>query len=51
MGIGVYQCQEYLRKIGGVISVTSQLGVGTCFTLKIPFVAKTPTLQKTENAL
>ena len=36
MGIGVYQSREYLRKIGGSISVTSQLGVGTCFTIKLP---------------
>ncbi len=38
MGIGVYQSREYLRRIGGSISVTSQLGVGTVFTLKIPTV-------------
>ena len=38
MGIGVYQTKEYLRKIGGSISVSSQKDVGTCFTLKIPTV-------------
>ena len=36
MGIGVYQSREYLRRLGGAISVTSQPNVGTCFTLKIP---------------
>ena len=36
MGIGVYQSREYLRKLGGAISVTSQIDIGTCFTLKIP---------------
>ncbi len=36
MGIGVYQSREYVRKLGGSISVTSQLGVGTCFTIKLP---------------
>lgn len=36
MGIGVYQSREYLRKINGTISVTSELGFGTCFTLKLP---------------
>ena len=36
MGIGVYQSREYLKKLGGSISVTSQLEVGTCFTLNIP---------------
>ena len=40
MGIGVYQSREYLRKIGGSISVTSQLGIGTCFTLKVPTIGK-----------
>jgi putative PEP-CTERM system histidine kinase len=40
MGIGVYQSREYLRKIGGTISVTSELGLGTCFTLKLPIVKK-----------
>ena len=40
MGIGVYQSREYLRKIGGTISVTSQLDIGTCFTLKIPTIGK-----------
>lgn len=36
MGIGAYQCREYLRKIGGGVEVTSEVGVGTCFLLKIP---------------
>lgn len=40
MGIGAYQSREYLRRIGGAISVTSQLEVGTCFTLKIPVLGK-----------
>ena len=39
MGIGVYQSREYLRRIGGSISVTSQLDIGTCFTLKIPVLS------------
>ena len=38
MGIGVYQSREYLRKIKGTISVTSELGFGTCFTLKLPVI-------------
>lgn len=38
MGIGAYQCREYLRKIGGGIEVASQPGVGTQFTLRIPIV-------------
>jgi len=38
MGIGVYQSREYLRKLGGTISVTSQINTGTCFTLKVPLM-------------
>lgn len=36
MGVGVYQCREYLRSIGGDIYVKSQLDFGTCFTIKFP---------------
>jgi len=36
MGIGVYQSREYIRKLGGSLDVTSEVGVGTCFTIKIP---------------
>ncbi len=39
MGIGAYQTREYLRKIGGGIDVTSQAGLGSCFTLRIPVLA------------
>ena len=46
MGIGVYQSREYLRRIGGTISVTSQLGIGTCFTLMIPTVQHVATQGK-----
>lgn len=38
MGIGAYQSREYLRKIGGSISVTSEPDIGTCFTLSIPLL-------------
>ena len=41
MGIGVYQSREYLRKLNGKISVTSELGFGTCFTLKLPILKNT----------
>jgi putative PEP-CTERM system histidine kinase len=41
MGIGVYQSRECLRKINGTINVTSELGFGTCFTLKLPVVDET----------
>ncbi|MFT4712689.1 MAG: putative PEP-CTERM system histidine kinase [Candidatus Azotimanducaceae bacterium] len=36
MGIGAYQYQQILSKIGGRISVTSKLGEGSCFTVVLP---------------
>ena len=36
MGIGAYQMRETVRAIGGDISVTSQIGVGTRFILRLP---------------
>lgn len=38
MGIGAYQAREYLRRIGGNIDVTSETGVGSCFSLRFPIV-------------
>ncbi|WP_417566807.1 XrtA/PEP-CTERM system histidine kinase PrsK [Marinobacter sp.] len=36
MGIGAYQAREYIRKIGGNIDVTSEPGIGSCFSIRIP---------------
>jgi len=36
IGVGAYQCREYVRGIGGDVAVRSQVGVGTEFTLRIP---------------
>ena len=36
MGIGAYQAREYVRLIGGQLSVVSELGVGTTFTVRLP---------------
>jgi putative PEP-CTERM system histidine kinase len=36
IGVGAFQCREYLRQLGGDVSVQSQPGVGTTFTLRIP---------------
>lgn len=38
MGIGAYQAREYVRQIGGNISVTSEAGIGSCFSVRIPLV-------------
>lgn len=35
MGIGAYQAREYIRKLGGSINVTSETGVGSCFSIRL----------------
>lgn len=36
MGIGAFQAREYIRQIGGSMDVTSEPGVGSCFSIRIP---------------
>ena len=36
MGIGAYQAREYIQQVGGSIDVTSEPGVGSCFSVRIP---------------
>ena len=36
MGIGVFQCQQYITAIGGTIVADSTLGQGSSFTLTLP---------------
>lgn len=36
MGIGVYESKEYIESLGGSISVTSQVGEGTLFSILLP---------------
>ncbi len=38
MGIGAYQAKEYIRELGGDMNVTSEPGVGSCFSIKLPLV-------------
>ncbi|MDV2079749.1 XrtA/PEP-CTERM system histidine kinase PrsK [Marinobacter xestospongiae] len=48
MGIGAYQAREYIRKIGGTIDVTSEPGVGSCFSVRLPLAQpNAPTSQQT----
>jgi len=35
MGIGAYQAREYVRSLGGRIDVSSEVGVGTTFSLNL----------------
>ena len=41
IGIGAFQCREYVRALGGDVSVRSQTGVGTEFTLRLPLAHAT----------
>ncbi|HET6471284.1 MAG TPA: XrtA/PEP-CTERM system histidine kinase PrsK [Pseudomonadales bacterium] len=36
IGVGAFQCREYIRGLGGDVAVRSQVGVGTEFTLRLP---------------
>jgi signal transduction histidine kinase len=38
MGIGAYECREFVRGLGGDVDVSSQPGIGTLFRLSIPRV-------------
>jgi putative PEP-CTERM system histidine kinase len=36
MGIGAFQAREYVCNVGGNIDVTSEPGVGSCFSIRFP---------------
>ncbi len=36
MGIGAYQARDYIRTLGGQMEVTSEVGVGTTFSVRLP---------------
>lgn len=36
MGVGVYESREFIHKLGGAITVESETGAGTVFTVRIP---------------
>ncbi|MEO1766478.1 XrtA/PEP-CTERM system histidine kinase PrsK [Thiobacter aerophilum] len=40
MGIGAYECREYVRELKGDIRVESRLGKGTTFTLTLPLTRR-----------
>ncbi len=39
MGIGAYQAREYVRELGGQLAVSSTVGEGTTFSLRLPRVS------------
>ena len=38
IAIGVHQAKDYIEHLGGTISVTSQINVGTTFTINLPLI-------------
>ena len=36
MGIGAYQARNYVRTLGGQMEVTSEVGIGTTFSVRLP---------------
>ncbi|MCP3666515.1 MAG: PEP-CTERM system histidine kinase PrsK [Gammaproteobacteria bacterium] len=36
MGIGAYECKEFVHSLGGDVTVFSKLGEGTCFIIRLP---------------
>lgn len=54
MGIGAFQAREYIQKLGGTIDVTSEPGVGSCFSVRIPLantqVESAPVPQKSTGS-
>ncbi len=38
MGIGAYECREYIQELGGAIQVESRPGTGTRFTIRLPLI-------------
>jgi len=49
MGIGAYQAREYIQKLGGNIDVTSEPGIGSCFSVRIPLANKKPALEDVKS--
>ena len=36
MGIGAHQARDYIRTLGGQLDVSSEVGVGTIFSVSLP---------------
>jgi nitrogen-specific signal transduction histidine kinase len=44
MGIGAYQARDYVRSLGGDVSVDSTPGVGTRFSIHLPVLSREPSM-------
>jgi signal transduction histidine kinase len=40
MGIGAYECKEYVQELNGNIQVASKPGRGTLFTVRLPLITE-----------
>jgi putative PEP-CTERM system histidine kinase len=49
MGIGAYQAREYVRSLGGEVSVESAPGVGTRFAIHLPVLSVEPAIAATNS--
>ncbi|MDL0429694.1 PEP-CTERM system histidine kinase PrsK [Marinobacter sp. TBZ242] len=49
MGIGAYQAREYVRNVGGNIDVTSEPGLGSCFSIRFPLAPLKPEQSPAES--
>lgn len=49
MGIGAYQAREYIKKIGGNVDVTSEPGIGSCFSIRIPLSEESAEFRQNPN--
>jgi len=46
MGIGAYECREYIRELGGQIEVTSRVAQGTTFYIQLPLAVSQDNLSQ-----
>ena len=49
LGLGLYICNEIVKATDGKITVISELGKGSTFTLHLPQIAAATVLQNTQT--
>lgn len=51
MGIGAFESREYVRQLGGDITVRSKPGEGSCFTVRLPLAVEDTSEQPPATAI